>query len=149
ELAGLRTGVERYNAMALGHYDLTDKLTLKGELLFAHTEGEEIPQGYPRTVLNGASPPLGAIQIFNFNPFLTPDTVAALSAANPAFGAGAPLWLSRHFYYDLFPSNIQETETDTMFALLGVEGDFDAAGKNWYWTAQASFGRVGGETRAW
>jgi iron complex outermembrane receptor protein len=149
ELAGLRTGVERYNAMALGHYDLTDRITLKAELLFAHTEGEEIPQGYPRTVLNGASPPNGAIQIFNFNPFLTPDTVAALSAASPAFGAGAPLWLSRHFYYDLFPSNIQETETDTMFALLGVEGDFDAAGKNWYWSAQASLGRVEGETGGW
>jgi outer membrane receptor protein involved in Fe transport len=149
ELAGLRTAVERYNTMAIGHYDLTDRVTLKGELLFAHTEGEEIPQGYPRTVLNGATPPNGAIQIFNFNPFLTADTIAALSVASPAFAGGAPLWLSRHFYYDLFPSNIQTSETDTQFALLGIEGDFDAAGRNWYWTADAGFGRVEGKTSSW
>ncbi len=149
ELAGLRTGVDRYNAMAVGHYDLSDHVTLRAELLFAHTEGEEIPQGYPRTVLNGASPPNGAIMIFNFNPFLTNETRAALSAASPAFAAGAPLWLSRHFYYDLFPSNIQKTETDTFFAQFGAEGDFDAAGRNWYWTAQGSFGRVKGKTSSW
>jgi iron complex outermembrane receptor protein len=149
ELAGLRTGVERYNAMALGKYDLTDRVTLKAELLFAHTEGEEIPQGFSRTPLNGSAPPFGAIQIHNFNPFLTAETRAALMAASPAFAAGAPLWLSRHFYYDLFPDNIQATETDTMYGLLGAEGDFDAANRNWYWTAQASFGRVEGETSAW
>ena len=149
ELAGLRTGVERYNAMLLGHYDLTDRVTLRTELLYAHTEGEEVPQGYPRTVLNGAAPPNGAIMIFNFNPFLTAESRAALSAASPAFANGAPLWLSRHFYYDLFPTNIQKTETDTMFALLGAEGDFDAAGRNWYWTAHATFGRVEGETQSW
>lgn len=149
ELAGLRTGVERYNAMALGKFDLTDRVTLKAELLYSHTEGEEIPQGYARAVLNGSQPPFGAIQIFNFNPFLTTQAREALIAASPAFGAGAPLWMSRHFYYDLFPSNIQETETDTMYALLGAEGDFDGGGRNWYWTAHASFGRVEGETRAW
>jgi len=149
ELAGLRTAVERYNAMMIGHYDLSDHATLRGEVLYAHTEGEEIPQGYPRTVLNGASPPNGAIMIFNFNPFLTDGARAALSAANPGFAQGAPLWLSRHFYYDLFPSNIQTTETDTFFALLGVDGDFDAADRNWYWTVQASFGQVEGKTSAW
>jgi outer membrane receptor protein involved in Fe transport len=149
ELAGLRTGVERYNAMLVSHFDLTDRVTLKAELLYAHTLGEEVPQGYPRTVLNSNQPATGAIMVFNFNPFLTPETRAALSAASPAFAAGAPLWLSRHFYYDLFPSNIQETETDTFFALFGAEGDFDAAGRNWYWTAHASFGRVEGETSAW
>jgi len=149
ELAGLRTSVERKNVMALGHYDLTDRITLRAEFLYANTVGEEIPQGYPRTVLNGASPPNGAIMIFNFNPFLTPETVGALSAANPGFGQGAPLWLSRHFYYDLFPSNIQETETDTYFGLIALDGDFDAGNRNWYWTAQATYGEVDGTTSSW
>ncbi len=149
ELAGLRTGVERQSAMLIGHYDITDRVTLRAELLYASTEGEEVPQGYPRTVLNGASPPNGAIMVFNFNPFLTQDAVAALSAASPAFAGGQPLWLSRHFYYDLFPSNVQETSTDTYFGLLGLDGDFDAAGRNWYWTAHASFGQVEGETSSW
>jgi iron complex outermembrane recepter protein len=100
-------------------------------------------------VLNGPAPPFGAIMIFNFNPFLTDESRATLSAASPAFAHGAPLWLSRHFYYDLFPSNVQKTTTDTYFALLGVDGDFDAAGRNWYWTANATFGRVEGETEFW
>lgn len=149
ELAGLRTGVERRNAMAIGHYDLTDRVTLRAELLYANTRGEEVPQGYPRTVLNGNDPQSGAIMVFNSNPFLTDATRAALSAASPDFANGAPLWLSRHFYYDLFPSNVQETETDTYFGLLGADGDFDAAGRNWYWSAHATFGRVEGETRSW
>jgi outer membrane receptor protein involved in Fe transport len=149
ELAGLRTGVERKNVMMVGHYDLTERVRLRAELLYANTKGEEIPQGFPRTVLNGADPLQGAIMIFNFNPFLTPEARTALSAASPAFAAGAPLWLSRHFYYDLFPSNIQETETDTYFGLFGADGDFDAAERNWYWTAHATFGRVEGKTQAW
>ncbi len=149
ELAGLRTGVERYNAMAVGHYDLSDKVTLRAELLYAHTQGKEIPQGYPRTVLNGASPPNGAIMIFNFNPFLTADTVAALSQANPGFAHGAPLWLSRHFYYDLFPSNIQTTTTKTYFGLLGADGAFNTAGRDWSWTVQGTYGRVKGDTHTW
>lgn len=149
ELAGLRTGVERQNAMLVGHYDLTENVTLRAELLYANTTGEEIPQGYPRTVLNGNQPATGAIPIFNFNPFLSASARAALSAASPAFAAGAPLWLSRHFYYDLFPSNIQETETDTYFGLLGLDGDFDAAGRNWYWSAHLTYGRVEGQTESW
>lgn len=149
ELAGLRTGVERRNAMMIGHYDLTERVTLRAELLYANTKGEEIPQGYPRTVLNGNQPATGAIPIFNFNPFLTTSARETLSAASPAFAAGAPLWLSRHFYYDLFPSNIQETETDTWFGLLGLDGNFDAAGRGWYWTAHLTFGRVEGQTESW
>ena len=149
ELAGLRTGVERSNAMLIGHYDFTDHVTLRTELLYAHTVGEEIPQGYPRTVLNGSEPPNGAIKIFIFNPFLTPETVGALAAASPAFAQGQPLWLSRHFYYDLFPTNIQTTTTDTYFGLVGLDGDFDAAGRNWNWSASLTYGRVEGETFAW
>ncbi len=149
ELAGLRTGVDRFNTMLVGHYDVNDSITLRTELLYSHTRGEEIPQGYPRTVLNGPAPPNGAIMIFNFNPFLTDESRNALSAASPAFAAGAPLWLSRHFYYDLFPSNVQRTTTDTYFGLLSAEGNFDGAGREWDWTVQATFGHVKGETSAW
>jgi len=149
ELAGLRTGVERFNMTTIGHYDLSDHITLRAQLLYSWTKGEEVPQGYPRTVLNGNQPATGAIMIFNFNPFLTPEARATLSAASPAFAAGAPLWLSRHFYYDLFPSNIQETFTETYYALFGAEGDFEAMGRDWDWTAHVSFGQVDGDTSAW
>ena len=147
DLAGLRTAVDRFNVTALGHYDVSDQLTLRGEFLYSHTEGTEIPQGFAKTVLSPA--PLDAIMIFNFNPFLSPEAVATLSQASPAFGAGAPLWLSRHFYYDLLPDNDQVTTTNTYFGVLAADGQFNAGSHDFYWTVSASYGQVKGQTEAW
>jgi outer membrane receptor protein involved in Fe transport len=147
ELAGLRTGVERSNATVTGHYDLTDSVTLNALFLYSSTKGEETPQGFPKSVLSPA--PNDAIMFFNFNPFLTPEAVATLSAASPAFGGGAPLWLSRHFYYDLLPSNVQTTDAETTYFNVGLEGDFGTSSREWGWSLAASFGQVDGETRAW
>lgn len=149
DLAGLRTGVERYTANLIGHYDISDNLRFNTEVLYAQTTGESVPQGYARTVLNQTSPSLGAIAFRRTNPYLTQPAIDALSAANPGFAAGAPLWLSRNFYTDLFPSNLQENETTTWRVLGGLEGDFDTAGRNFYWTASASFADVRGEESAW
>lgn len=147
ELAGLRTAVDRLTANLIGHYDVSDRMRLNAEFLYAQTEGEERPQGYARTVLS--PPPLDAIAFTRNNPFLTQSAIDSLSAASPQFAAGGPLFLSRHFYYDLLPSNVQTTETDTYRWLLGAEGDFDAAGRNWYWSASGSYGRVEGGTHGW
>jgi len=147
ELAGLRTGVERFNTTLIGHYDITDRITLRGEFLYSSTKGDEVPQGFTKTVLSPA--PFNPVMIFNFNPFLSPEAVATLSAASPQFAGGGPLWLSRHFYYDLLPSNVQSNDTETLFGFLGLEGDFDAASRNWYWSVFASLGHVDGEIRVW
>lgn len=149
DLAGLRTGVERFTGNLIGHYDISDNLRFNTEVLYAQTNGESVPQGYARTVLNQTSPSLGAIRFTNANPFLSQSAINALSAASPAFASGGGLWLSRHFYDDLFPSNIQENETTTWRVLGGFEGDFDAAGRNFYWTASASFADVRGEQGRW
>ncbi|ABI78190.1 transporter, outer membrane receptor (OMR) family [Hyphomonas neptunium ATCC 15444] len=149
DLAGLRTGVERFTGNLIGHYDISDNLRLNTELLYAQTTGESVPQGYARTVLNQTSPSLGAIMFTRNNPFLTQSAIDTLSAANPGFGAGAPLWLSRNFYNGLFPDNVQENETTTWRALAGLEGDFDAAGRNFYWSASASYADVSGEESFW
>lgn len=144
DLTGLRTAVDRIAVNAIGHLD-TDNLTGKLELLYARTEGEEVPQGFSRTVLSPA--PFNAIPFTNANPFLGAEAIAALTAASPAFGAGAPLFLSRHFYYDLLPSNVETTTTETSRILAGLEGEFDAADREFYWTVSGSFGRVEGEER--
>ena len=149
DLAGLRTGVERYTANLIGHYDISDNLRFNTEVLYAQTTGESVPQGYARTVLNQTSPSLGAIAFRRTNPYLTQSAIDTLSAANPGFAAGAPLWLSRNFYNDLFPSNLQENETTTWRVQGGLEGDFDTAGRNFYWTASASFADVRGEESSW
>lgn len=147
DLTGLRTGVDRVAANLIGHFDLTERVRLRGEFLYAKTEGEEVPQGFPRTVLSPA--PNDPIMIFNFNPFLTADALATLAAASPAFAGGAPLWLSKHFYYDILPTNVQSTDTETTRTMLALEGDFDQGDRNFYWTVSASVGRVEGSTRLW
>ncbi|MEH6488947.1 TonB-dependent receptor domain-containing protein [Hyphomonas oceanitis] len=149
DLAGLRTGVDRLSANVIGHYDLAPNLRLNAELLYSNTEAESIPQGYARTVLNQTDPALGAIMFTASNPYLTDDAIASLSAANPGFAFGAPLWLSRHFYDDLFPSNIQKNETETWRAQLGLDGNFDAADRNFYWSVSGSYAEVNGSQRVW
>jgi iron complex outermembrane receptor protein len=147
ELAGLRTAVDRVAVNAISRYDISDRLTFRAELLYAETEGDEVPQGFPRTVLSPA--PNDAIIFFANNPFLTPEALAALTVASPAFAGGAPLFLSRHFYYDLLPSNVATTTTSTSRLALGLEGDFDTGARDFYWTLSGSFGRVDGENRGW
>lgn len=148
DLVGLRTGVERLTSNVIGHYDLTDNIKLSTELLYARTKGTETPQGQSRTVLNPAASNAGSIAFTRNNPFLTEQAIATLSAARPQFAAGAPLFLSKYFY-DLVPANEQTTETETYRALIGVDGDFTVANRDFYWSVSASHGRVEGSLRAW
>jgi len=146
-LTGLRPQVDRVAVNAIGHYDLSDSLTLRAEVLVAETEGTETPQGFARTVLS--PPPYNAIIFFASNPFLTPEARATISAARPGFPFGQPLWLSRHFYFDLLPENDVLTKTRTSRVLLGLEGEFEAASREYYWSLSAGFGNTDGESRAW
>lgn len=147
ELAGLRTGVERITANLVGHYDLTDRLKISTELLYARTKGSEIPQGNSYTTLN-AGTYAGPIAFTINNGFLTSQAKAALSAISPGFAAGAPMWLSKYFY-DLVPDPTQTTTTDTYRALVTLDGDFDVRARNFYWSVSGSYGRVEGQQRSW
>ncbi|WP_203290663.1 TonB-dependent receptor domain-containing protein [Maricaulis parjimensis] len=149
ELAGLRTGVERQSFNLIGHYDLTPEVRLNAELLYAATDSEERAQGHSRTVLNGNGAPFGAIMFNAFNPFLTPEAIASLSSANPGFAFGAPMWLSKHFDGQLAPTDTTTHETDTLRAMVGLEGEFSAGDSDFYWTVSGSFGRVEGESFSW
>jgi outer membrane receptor protein involved in Fe transport len=149
DLAGLRTGVDRITGNIVGHYDLTDRITFSTELLYARTESENVPQGFARTVLNQTSPTSGAILFNRNNPFLTQSAIDSLIAISPGFEFGAPLWLSKEFYTDLYPDQTSEINTETMRALAALDGDFDAAGRNFYWSVSGSFARVEGGSRDW
>ncbi len=147
DLVGLRTGVERFTGTVIGSYELTDRIRFSTELLYARTEGEEIPQGQSRTILNYGTYAGPVIFTIN-NPFLTDQARSILSAVNPGFGAGAPLFLSKYFY-DLTPSNTQTTRTDTYRAVAGLDGDFDLGWRNFYWSVSGSYARVEGAQRRW
>ncbi|MAP95677.1 MAG: TonB-dependent receptor [Ponticaulis sp.] len=146
---GLRSGVERVTGNALFHYDFSPNLRWNAELLYAETEGTSIGTQYSRTALNQQSPSIGAIMFLINNPFLTDANRGALISANPGFAQGQPLWLSRIFSGDLVPSPENTYTTETVRFMTGLEGDFDAAGRNFYWSASASYAEVDGEQRGW
>jgi iron complex outermembrane receptor protein len=146
-LAGLRTGVERYTANLLGHYDLTDHVTISTELLYARTDSTEIPQGNSFTTLS-AGTYAGPIAFTIANPYLTNQAKTLLSGSSASFAAGAPLYLSKYFY-DLTPSSDQTTKTQTYRAALSLDGDFDVGSRNFYWSASGSYARVDGKQRSW
>jgi len=144
----IRSGVERVTANAIGHYDFSDTLKLRAELLYAKTDGVETPQGESRTVLNNAASGAGPIAFTRTNPYLSASALATLSAANPMFAAGSPLFLSKIFT-DLVNADEQTFETETVRGVLGVEGDFQLEGRDMYWSLSATQARVTGESRRW
>ena len=146
-LVGLRTGLERFTGNVIAHYDLTDAITLRTELLYAHTEGTELPQGQSRTILNYGTYAGPVIFTIN-NPYLSDSAKATLSAASPGFAFGAPLFLSKYFY-DLTPDNVQTYKTDTYRALIGADGDFSVGDRDFYWSVSGSYARVKGSQRRW
>ncbi|WP_129793810.1 TonB-dependent receptor domain-containing protein [Sphingosinicella sp. CPCC 101087] len=148
DLASLRTGIERLSANMLAHYDLTDSITVRTELLYARTEGTQTPQYPSRTVLNSQESNAGYIAFTRSNGFLTPEAIAQLSAASPGFAFGAPLFLSKTFQ-DLRLSNEQTNLTQTYRGLIAVEGEFQLADRDFYWSVSGSYGRVEGEERLW
>lgn len=148
ELAALRTGIERFSVNAIGHYDLTDRVRLTGEMLYGRTEGAD-PYAVQssNTVLNNAASGSGVIAFTRTNAFLSPATLAQLTALRPAFGAGAPLFLSKWFD-DLLPTREGTQVTESYRVLAGLEGDFDLAERNFYWSATVSRGVTEGRQEA-
>lgn len=148
DLAGLRSGVERFSANVIGHYDITDTMTLSTELLFSRTKGSELPQGKSRTILNNAASGAGPVSFTRNNPYLTNSVIAMLSAARPAFATGGSLLLSKYFD-GLVNSDIVESTTDTYRGLLALDDEFTLAGRNFYWSLSGSYARVEGERAGW
>lgn len=169
--SALFTGIERANANLIGHYDLTDKIRLSTELLYATTEGEDPRASIPSNTVLVTDPATGsgAISISARNAFLTPDArntiVTYLNNLSPdvlmrynlppvnagniwASGAPLPVALSKS-WADLLPSSVGEREVDTFRAVLALDGDFTAANRDFYWNISATHASVDGSTRTW
>lgn len=138
--------VERRIGTVIAHYDLTDNVRLVGEFLRAQTKATTKNATLVLQQFTGAIaapyPALAPIAFTNTNPYLTPATVAALSAANPGFGAGNPLYLSKTFT-NLGSRYLDQTfTTDTTRFLIGIEGKFSALGRNFFWDTSYSRAEV-------
>ncbi len=143
ELASLNVGVERWVGNAIGHIDLTDRVKLSGEFMYAKIQGRD-PYGNQasNTVLNGAGSGAGAIALSRTNPYLTPAMSAAIGPGGP------PLYVSK-FWTDLLPTRENTSTTETVRAVLALDGDFDFAERNFYWSLSASRAETDGESFGW
>ncbi|MBB3892181.1 outer membrane receptor protein involved in Fe transport [Phenylobacterium haematophilum] len=143
ELAALQVGIERWVGNVIGHVDLTDRIRLSGEFMYAKVEGRD-PYGQQasNTVLNNAASGAGPIALSRTNPFLTPAMSAALGAGGP------PLFVSK-FWTDLLPTRENVSTTNTARAVVSLDGDFDFAERNFYWSVSASRAETDGESTGW
>ncbi len=140
-LSTLATGVERYTGTFIAHYDLTDHIKASTELLYSREKGnDEIgTQGLVKFVGGFAPGGQGPVTFTKANPFLTAAQIATLSAASPTFAAGGPLVLSK--MYDVIPQN-RDTTTDVWRAEVGLDGDFNWAERDFYWSLSFSHGET-------
>src|SRR3546814_2726417 len=69
-------------------------------------------------------------------------TLFRSDAVSPAFAAGDQLYLAR--IMNILPTRNRGSERDTWRALVGLEGDFEAAGRSFYWSVTASRGKSTG-----
>ncbi len=169
-LGSLYSGVERRTVNVLGHYDLTDKIRLSMELTYGHTRGDDpMASNVSNTVLNDTPSGSGGIAIMANNPYLPASArgtiynylansfgpslaglwmaqgnpgVPPLSAAVPGFAVD----LSKN-WAGLLPSYAGITNTDTLRALLALDGSFTLLNRDFDWDVSASRGHSQSEFR--
>ena len=163
DLGSLYSGVERYNTMVIGHYDLSSSIKLSTELSYGRTIGTDPLGSQPSfTVLNPPASGAGAISVLASNPYL--PAPAANTIANylnttlgPGLGyawlGGAPLpptlvSLSK-FWNDLIPTTTATTDTTSLRALVALDGSFTAKPGDYYWQVSASRGYTQNENSSY
>jgi outer membrane receptor protein involved in Fe transport len=163
DLGSLYSGVERWNGMVIGHYDLSSSIKLSTELSYGRTQGTD-PLGSQAsfTVLNPPGSGAGAIPMLASNPYLPAS--AANTIANylnttlgPGLGdawlGGAPLpptlvGLSK-FWNGLLPSDAVSTDTTSLRALFALDGSINAKLGDYYWQVSLSRGYTQNENSSY
>jgi iron complex outermembrane receptor protein len=147
-LSGFGAGLERWSGTVLGHYDITEHMKISGDFMYNRQDSYD-PVGTQAIfrLINSSGLGAGPIAITNSNPFLSASDVATLSAANPGFAAGGPLYVARMI--DGLPTRAATSETNTYRASVALDGDFDALSRNFYYSASFSRGVVENASNLW
>jgi len=149
DLTSLQTGEERYSATAIGHYDFSSHLKISGSLFYGHTTGEDpYDSKYYSNIFNSAASGSGPISFTMSNPYLTAGDIASISAAYPAFATGGNAYLSK-IWSDLTPSRAETFNTDYYRGVIGLNGDFNALQRNFYYSVSLSHMETTGDDQAW
>jgi len=169
-LTALYSGVERRSVNLLGHFDLTDQIRLSTELTYGHTRGDDPLASYAaNSVLNDTPSGQGAINISANNPYLPAAARGTIyNYLASSFGPGlAGLWMAQgnpgvpplslavpgfnvqlsKIWNGLLPSTAGITNTDTLRALLALDGHFHLANRDFDWEIAVSRGHSQSEFR--
>jgi iron complex outermembrane recepter protein len=168
----LYNDVERYNVTGFLKYDLTESVSVNAEGWFSRTEATEVVNqpifnssafgGLPADGFGNVGS--GPIPVLLDNPFLTDATRntigAALDVLHDENGDGAAdptidtdgdgvadavgFWRGGPNIGVVgdFPNH---TKRDTIRGVLGLEGDLDLGGREYYWDAYVTYGRTQAE----
>lgn len=138
DVTSLMSEVKRDIFSGIGHYDLTDRIKVTGELLYSKVEAvEPVNQGVFNTTLQTGSN--AAIPISTTNPFLSAQAQSVLA------GAGVTRFFLSRANEDLVADGATARSSgETARAVVGLEGDFDALGRNFFWNVSANVARSEG-----
>jgi outer membrane receptor protein involved in Fe transport len=136
-----QTALDRYQATALGHYNVTDRLEVYANLMYSRSDvASQIAAS--GSFLNNYAVPIG-------NPFL-PDaarqqicTAAAIAPANCVLGNATEVTLSLGRRFEELGPRRQSFENNAFQLTTGVRGDIS---ENWAWDVYWSYGE-GEQTR--
>ncbi|WP_336962817.1 TonB-dependent receptor domain-containing protein [Sphingobium aquiterrae] len=147
----LFAGIERLSGTMVGHYDLTDNITVSTELLYARTVANDpLARMRPMQFDNTGSAAGGTFSfaVYRDNAYLAPAVLSQLSAASPSFAAGGPLYLGK-FLDNIMPDTNLRTDTKTYRGLLALDGKFEALDRQFNWSASVSRARVDTSYQGW
>ena len=162
ERRGLLHDLERNNVNLFLNYELTDSLRLNVEGWYSDTKAVSlVNEGTYQSTLFGASNSLtnwgrGPIPVLLTNPFVTPSTLATVTAALDPTGSGvlpdaidtdgdgvadAPgFFVERNLWY-VADGDPFSTRKKTYRYVVGLEGDFELGGRDYSWEAAYVYGR--------
>ena len=137
-LTSLQTPISRHLINGIAHYDFTDHVRVRGELLLARVDATE-PRNQPVYNSSLFAAPSNAIPFTLANPFLSAQARTALQAAVPT-ATNATLFYLNRASTDLVGNSQVESRSDTMRGAATFEGDFSVFGRRFNWDVGGTYG---------
>lgn len=133
----LRVQQDRQIANIVGHFDITDNLTVYTENQYAKVRSVSLRNAASGNVITSGTTENAALILNISNPFLDAADRTALTAA----GVTNNFILSRN-NQDIDVNNRARAESDTYRAVVGVKGDFDLLNRKFDFDASFTYGRA-------
>lgn len=145
----LRSAVERASFMGQTRWDITDRITLRGEYLYTDVTFESIASAQVNSATGSTTAGTRSIPLFiDQNPFVSASALAKINdlAAKgltvPTLGGQRVLYLGRALTDLTGGGSSSSNEVQTWRVAQALEGEFEALGRDFYWDVSAGYGEA-------